>query len=58
MADTKEPEIAANARKYWSAEGYTPGVQAHLIDTLGGYDFVTKKKVLQDNACKLYNLTL
>lgn len=35
-----------------------PGVQAHVVDTLGGYDFATKKKVLQDNACRLYNLTL
>jgi uncharacterized protein len=33
-----------------------PGVQAHLVDVLGGYDFATKKKVLQDNAVKMYNL--
>jgi predicted TIM-barrel fold metal-dependent hydrolase len=33
-----------------------PGVQAHIVDVLGGYDFATKKKVLQDNAVKLYNL--
>lgn len=33
-----------------------PGVQEHLIDVLGGYDFATKKKVLQDNASKLYKL--
>jgi uncharacterized protein len=33
-----------------------PGVQAHLKDVLGGYDYATKKKVLQDNAVKLYNL--
>ena len=35
-----------------------PGVQAHLVDVLGGYDFATKKKVLQDNAVKLYNLPI
>ena len=35
-----------------------PGVQAHLVDTLGGYDFATKKKVLQDNASRFYNLGL
>jgi uncharacterized protein len=33
-----------------------PGVQAHIVDVLGGYDFATKKKVLQDNAVALYNL--
>ncbi len=33
-----------------------PGVQEHVVDVLGGYDFATKKKVLQDNAVKLYNL--
>ena len=33
-----------------------PGVQAHLVDTLGGYDRAVQKKVLQDNAVKLYNL--
>ncbi len=33
-----------------------PGVQSHIVDTLGGYDFETKKKVLQSNATKLYNL--
>jgi uncharacterized protein len=35
-----------------------PGVQAHVVDTLSGYDFATKKKVLQDNAVKLYNLPI
>lgn len=35
-----------------------PGVQAHLVDVLGGYDFATKKKVLQDNAVRLYNLPI
>ena len=33
-----------------------PGVQEHLVDVLGGYDFATKKKVLQDNPVRLYNL--
>ncbi len=33
-----------------------PGVQAHLVDTLGGYSHEVQKKVLQDNAVKLYNL--
>ena len=33
-----------------------PGVQEHLVDTLGGYSPEVRKKVLQDNAVKLYNL--
>ncbi|GAC1407810.1 MAG: amidohydrolase family protein [Novosphingobium sp.] len=33
-----------------------PGVQAHLKDVLGGYDRTVQKKVLQDNATKLYRL--
>jgi predicted TIM-barrel fold metal-dependent hydrolase len=33
-----------------------PGVQEHLIDTLGGYDRSVQKKVLESNAVKLYNL--
>ncbi|MEY2942246.1 MAG: hypothetical protein RLY97_260 [Pseudomonadota bacterium] len=33
-----------------------PGVQAHLVDTLGGYSPEVQKKVLQDNAVRLYNL--
>jgi predicted TIM-barrel fold metal-dependent hydrolase len=33
-----------------------PGVQAHLVDTLGGYSHEVQKKVLQSNATKLYNL--
>jgi predicted TIM-barrel fold metal-dependent hydrolase len=33
-----------------------PGVQEHIIDTLAGYDYSVKKKVLQSNAAKLYNL--
>jgi uncharacterized protein len=35
-----------------------PGVQAHIVDVLGGYDFATKKKVLQDNAARFYRLDL
>jgi predicted TIM-barrel fold metal-dependent hydrolase len=33
-----------------------PGVQAHLKDVLGGYSYEVQKKILQDNAVKLYNL--
>jgi len=33
-----------------------PGVQAHLVDVLGSYDYAVKKKVLQDNAVRLYRL--
>ncbi len=33
-----------------------PGVQAHLVDTLGGYSREVQTKVLQSNATKLYNL--
>jgi len=33
-----------------------PGVQAHVMKTLGGYSHDIRKKVLQDNAVKLYNL--
>ena len=33
-----------------------PGVQAHLVDTMGGYIREVQKKVLQSNATKLYNL--
>jgi predicted TIM-barrel fold metal-dependent hydrolase len=33
-----------------------PGVQAHVMKTLGGYSHEIRKKVLQDNAVKLYNL--
>jgi predicted TIM-barrel fold metal-dependent hydrolase len=33
-----------------------PGVQAHLVATLGDYDAVVRKKVLQTNAAKFYNL--
>lgn len=33
-----------------------PGVQDHLVDTLGGYDPSVRKKVLERNAVELYNL--
>jgi predicted TIM-barrel fold metal-dependent hydrolase len=33
-----------------------PGVQEHIIDTLGGYDYDVKKRVLERNAAELYNL--
>ena len=33
-----------------------PGVQEHILCTLGGYDYEVRKKVLQSNAAKLYNL--
>lgn len=33
-----------------------PGVQAHLKDVLGGHSREVQKKVLQDNAVRLYNL--
>jgi predicted TIM-barrel fold metal-dependent hydrolase len=33
-----------------------PGVQEHIIDTLGGYDYDVKKRVLEHNAAELYNL--
>ena len=33
-----------------------PGVQAHVMKTLGGYSHDIRKKVLQDNASRLYNL--
>lgn len=33
-----------------------PGVQAKLVDTLGGYDYETRKRVLETNAVELYNL--
>jgi predicted TIM-barrel fold metal-dependent hydrolase len=34
-----------------------PGVQSKLVDVLGGYDFATRKRVLQQNACDLYRLS-
>jgi predicted TIM-barrel fold metal-dependent hydrolase len=33
-----------------------PGVQDHIMETLGGYDHGVRKKVLETNAVKLYNL--
>jgi predicted TIM-barrel fold metal-dependent hydrolase len=33
-----------------------PGVQDHLADVLGGYSHDIRKKVLQSNAARLYNL--
>jgi predicted TIM-barrel fold metal-dependent hydrolase len=33
-----------------------PGVQEHIVDTLGGYDYEVKKRVLERNAAELYNL--
>ncbi|MDE2302059.1 MAG: amidohydrolase [Sphingomonadales bacterium] len=33
-----------------------PGVQDKLVAVLGGHDYATRKRVLQDNAATLYNL--
>lgn len=33
-----------------------PGVQEKLVDVLGGYDYETRKRVLERNAVELYNL--
>jgi predicted TIM-barrel fold metal-dependent hydrolase len=33
-----------------------PGVQEHIVDTLGGYDQRVRKRVLERNAVELYNL--
>jgi uncharacterized protein len=33
-----------------------PGVQDKLVDVLGGYDYETRKRVLETNASELYNL--
>ena len=33
-----------------------PGVQDKLVDALGGYDYATRKRVLESNAVDLYNL--
>jgi predicted TIM-barrel fold metal-dependent hydrolase len=33
-----------------------PGVQDKLVETLGGYDYETRKRVLERNAAELYNL--
>lgn len=34
-----------------------PGVQDKLVDVMGGYDHTTRKRVLEQNACELYNLS-
>jgi predicted TIM-barrel fold metal-dependent hydrolase len=34
-----------------------PGVQDKLVETLGGYDYETRKRVLERNAAELYNLS-
>jgi predicted TIM-barrel fold metal-dependent hydrolase len=34
-----------------------PGVQEKLVKTLGGYDYETRKQVLERNAVNLYNLS-
>jgi predicted TIM-barrel fold metal-dependent hydrolase len=33
-----------------------PGVQEKLVETIGGYDFETRKRVLESNAATLFNL--
>jgi predicted TIM-barrel fold metal-dependent hydrolase len=33
-----------------------PGVQAHIVDTLGGYSYDVRKRVLERNAAELYKL--
>jgi predicted TIM-barrel fold metal-dependent hydrolase len=33
-----------------------PGVQDKLVDVLGGHDYATRKRVLETNACELWNL--
>jgi len=33
-----------------------PGIQEKLVDTLGAYDYATRKRVLERNAVELYNL--
>ena len=33
-----------------------PGVQDHIMETLGGYSREVQTKVLQSNAARLYNL--
>ena len=35
-----------------------PGVQEHLKDVLGGHSHEVRKKVLQDNPVRMYNLDL
>ncbi len=33
-----------------------PNVQEHIVNTLGGYDYEIRKRVLERNAAELYNL--
>ena len=33
-----------------------PGVQEHIMETLGGYSHEVRKRVLERNAAELYNL--
>ena len=33
-----------------------PGIQAKLVDVLGGHDFETRQRILERNAVELYNL--
>jgi predicted TIM-barrel fold metal-dependent hydrolase len=35
-----------------------PGVQDKLVETLGGYDYETRRQVLERNAAELYNLPI
>ena len=35
-----------------------PGVQDKLVKVLGDHDYATRKKILQDNAARLYNLPI
>jgi uncharacterized protein len=35
-----------------------PGVQEKLVEQLGGYDFESRKRILERNAAELYNLDL
>ncbi len=35
-----------------------PGVQDKLVETLGGYDYATRKRILERNAAELYNLPI
>jgi predicted TIM-barrel fold metal-dependent hydrolase len=34
-----------------------PGVQDKLVEVLGGYDYRTRKRILEGNAADLYNLS-
>jgi uncharacterized protein len=35
-----------------------PGVQDKLVETLGGYDYATRKRILERNAAELYQLPI